>query len=476
MKSTLATLIRCSYLALLALPTAGCLDSERPGEADADAPFRGTLRVFVAPLNLQGVAEGVIDVGVGPTNAADAGWTRVRVSWIPKDGPAEVVAPCDVRDNPYSITADVIGVYADRLTELGDFGGAAPGESVEFQDSIIEPRQVDCVAGQETLTGFDVALMKPASQGFIETGVTLDAGELVRDAVWDLEVLDDATPQASIWKQRVSSSQYGDGHGTFSYVGPCSAETGTTTDGLVTTRLVGLYAASLTTEVWDWNAVGFYGDDAPDGVLEGWPVPPIARVFDCVLNQDVALYLRATLAQPVRTDRVIAARFGGAECEAEWACDARDAGAALTLSCTAAGEAAPALFLDDLVLRCAGREDVRLDPTATAVLEEQVGDGVATATWRVWPELDVAALSNGACTLAARATAATPQEDPHAVTVLDGVIAAGDIYPLLTWRIPVSDEAGPTCAPAALDLAGPVTMTYTSTGAAEAVAFPYRSR
>ncbi|PKN54848.1 MAG: hypothetical protein CVU56_24430 [Deltaproteobacteria bacterium HGW-Deltaproteobacteria-14] len=475
MKPTIATLRRSSFLALLALPIAGCLDSGT-GKTDPNAAFRGTIRVSVAPLNLQGVAEGLIDVGVGPASAADAGWTRVRVSWVPEDGPAELIAPCDVRDNPYSVTTDVIGVYADRLADVGDFGGAAPPEALPFQDPIIEPRRVDCVAGQETFAAFDIALMKPAEQGFLETGVTLDAGEVVRDAVWDLEVLDDATPRASIWKQRVSSARYGDGHGTFSYVGPCSAETGTTTDGLVTTRLVGLYAASLTTEVWDSNAVGSYGDDPPVGVLEGWPVPPIARVFDCVLNQDVALYLQATLAQPVRADRGTAARFAGAACEAAWACDAGDAGAALTLSCAAPGEAAPALYLDDLVLRCAGREDMRLDPTATAELEEQVGDGVATATWQVWPELDMAALSNGACTLVARGTAATPQEDPHAVTVVDGVIGAGDIYPLLTWRIPVSDEAGPICAPAALDLTGPVTVTYTSTGAAEAVALPYGSR
>lgn len=465
-----------SYLALVVLPLAACLDSAAPGGTDPDAAFLGTIRVTVGLPNLLRVGpEAVVDVGVGPTSATDAAWTQVRARWSFGDDPTEVVAPCDVRDNPYAVTMDVIGVYAERLTDPGDFGGAAPGESLAFQDPIIEPRQVDCVAGQETSVHFDVALMKPAMQGFLDTGITLDAGEVVRDAVWDLHVEDGATPRNTVWQQRVSSTQYGDGVGSFWFTGPCSAEAGTEAN-ITTTRLVGLYAAATTGPDLDWQTLGRFGDEAPGERLEGWPLPPIVRGFECVVNQDVFLPLAAVLADPARRDGSVAARFAGAECEAEWACDARDAGAALTLSCAAAGEATPTLYLDDLVLRCAGREDVRLDPTATAVLEEHVGDGVATATWRVWPELDVAALSNGACTLAARATAATPQEDPHAVTVLDGVIAAGHIYPLLTWRIPVSDDAGPTCAPAALDLAGPVTVTYTSTGAAEAVAFPYRSR
>ena len=83
----------------------------------------------------------------------------------------------------------------------------------------------------------------------------------VGDVVWDIEVVNGAG--ASVWQRRLSSSGYGDGAGSASYVGPCDADP-SVAQNTVKVWVVGVYGAAVGDE-----GVFSSGSDAGPGAVDG---------------------------------------------------------------------------------------------------------------------------------------------------------------------------------------------------------------
>jgi formylglycine-generating enzyme required for sulfatase activity len=242
----------------------------------------------------------------------------------------------------------------------------------------------------------------------------------VGDVVWDIEVVNGADPAEVVWQRRLSSSGYGDGAGSASYVGPCDADPAVA-DNTVRVWVVGVYAAPVTT-------LGSFASGAEAGVA-GAPMDfqnpttvggPLTRGVTCQQNADVAVQFDVALMRPAQQGFFdIAVNFNNIFCSAKFdCCDDSDgtAGCAtdgseditllfepggargptmvLGFACTAAvgTDVATVLYLDALELDCtaptdfgAGFEaDVVIDPAGSAgnqcVAGEVGGDECAAVT------------------------------------------------------------------------------------------------
>jgi len=221
----------------------------------------------------------------------------------------------------------------------------------------------------------------------------------VGDVVWDLEV--DNGDGDVIWQRRVTSSGYGDGAGSASYVGTCDADPDVD-DNTVKVWVVGVYAAAVT------DAGSFAsGADAGAGAVTGTPVDfenpteagPLTRDVTCVENADVFVQFDVALMRPAQQGFFdIAINFNNVFCSAKLDCcyddddDGCEAGEDITLlfdsggqrartfvlgfACTAgvSSDVATALHMDPIQLDCDVNSDaatfipdVTIDPGAAGV-------------------------------------------------------------------------------------------------------------
>ena len=206
----------------------------------------------------------------------------------------------------------------------------------------------------------------------------------VGDVVWDLEVVNGATTPETVWQRRVSSSRYGDGAGSASYVGTCDAAANPNT---VRVWVVGVYDAAVT-DMGAFNS----GSTADAGAVAGSPTPfqnptttgaPLTREVVCVEDSDVAVQFDIALMRPAQQGFFdVAVNFNNIFCSAKFDCcndantnDACDTGEDIALlftsgagrgrtmvlgfACTAGtdGGDATTLYMDPLTFDCTSPEN-----------------------------------------------------------------------------------------------------------------------
>jgi len=346
----------------------------------------------------------------------------------------------------------------------------------------------------------------------------------VGDAVWDLEVTNGAGQV--VWHKRVSSSGYGDGGGSASYVGTCDAGSN---DNTVKVWVVGVYGATI-------SALGSFDSGAVNGAT-GTALPfqnpttggPLTRTVTCSANQDVAVRFDVALMRPAQQGFFdIAVNFNDIFCSAkldccrdtgDGVCDASEdlnllfdaAGArartiVLGFACTAGTAAGveTALYMDPLGFNCgvaaAGTPDFTVSPAgsggnqcsagavSSCAIVDEPGDVAAddylfqVAVYRGEEALTSGGLAAhksywnvalgvtddiGDCTLMTRATADDTSDALDGMA--GGAVTAGAVYPYVSWDVPLA-----TCADEELsfDGTGTVRTRYTATGD-DATAFAY---
>ncbi|MFO0749958.1 MAG: hypothetical protein U1F43_30460 [Myxococcota bacterium] len=200
----------------------------------------------------------------------------------------------------------------------------------------------------------------------------------VRDVVWDLEVVNGATPPAVVWHARITSSRFGDGVGSASYVGSCDASPDAR-DNRVRLWVVGVYAAPVA-------APGAFGSAPPAGSLAFQnPTPydptattwaaPLAQPALCSENADTPVRFDVALLRPAQQGFFdIAVDFNDVFCSAKLDCCIEDANGAcasdlkllfdgagqrqttfvLAFACTGGvgSDVDTTLYFDDLELDC----------------------------------------------------------------------------------------------------------------------------
>ena len=178
----------------------------------------------------------------------------------------------------------------------------------------------------------------------------------VTDAVYDLEVLNGA--DQIVFQRRISSTAYGNGDGSASYVGPCDADSN---DNTVALTLVELYADGVLVSASDYKNPG-----------------RLERDFTCLANQDVAVSFDITLIRPANQGFFdIAVTFDNIFCSAKLDCKGSDGqpikllhtptggrGTTLVLgfACTTGNTAdITTLYRDNITLTC-GAQTVTVNP------------------------------------------------------------------------------------------------------------------
>ena len=184
MKPTLACL--ALTLSLLAVACAG-----EPLDAALDGPG---LAVNVAALNLAGVGDVVWDLEVrNGASTPQVVWQR-RVSssgYGDGAGSASYIGTCDASANPNTVRVWVVGVYSDPVDTVGSFAsgatGGASGNAVGFENPTAAAtpleRTVACSENTDVAVQFDVALMRPAQQGFFD--ITVNFNDVFCSAKFD---------------------------------------------------------------------------------------------------------------------------------------------------------------------------------------------------------------------------------------------------------------------------------------------------
>ena len=268
----------------------------------------------------------------------------------------------------------------------------------------------------------------------------------------------------TVWTKALSSTQYGDGSGAVSYIGPCDAATGTNT---VTLTLTALYdAAGLV-------PVGTYMNPTP-----------ISRQATCVENTDVPVQFDITLARQADQGFFdVAVQFDDLFCSAKFDCELpsgepiellfnaagqRDDTAVLAFACTGGADADTHLYLSDLEFDC-GATSFTVDPSlgpgrltlvpASLLPNAHLFDALVTrgdeplgGFRKIYWNTALGLTDVAGCTLSATGT------------VSDGPLAgqatpSGATYPLVAWDVDLD-----TCTRHALGGAdGVVSIRYTST-------------
>ncbi|TNF32176.1 MAG: hypothetical protein EP329_11040 [Deltaproteobacteria bacterium] len=369
-----------------------------------------------------------------------------------------------------------------------------------------------------------------ATRDFDGPGVAIDVAALnlqgVGDVVWDIEVENGATTPSVVWQRRLTSSGYGDGAGSASYVGPCDADPAANPN-TVKVWVVGVYDGAVSTaDAGTFNTT----HDGVTGTAIAFQNPtsaasPLTQTVVCQENRDVAVQFDVALMRPAQQGFFdIAVNFNDIFCSAKLDCcadtnangceagediqllfDATGARArtiVLGFACTA-GVADPGqtdLFMDALALDCDGADpfdaDVVIDPsgvtgnqcaagslaTCPAITagagvadtylyqvavfrgSEALTSGGVNAQKAYWNVALGVTASIASCRLRTRATADDALDDGD--NVVDGVIAAGTVYPYVQWDVTLDG----TCASEELTFGSdtaPVRAAYTGTGAAE---------
>jgi len=220
----------------------------------------------------------------------------------------------------------------------------------------------------------------------------------VGEVIWDLEV--DNGDGDVVWQRRVTSSGYGDGAGSASYVGSCDADPDVD-ENTVKVWVVGVYESAVAS-----GDAGVFASGDDSGV-SGTPVDfenptatatPLTQTVTCRDDADVAVRFDVALMRPAQQGFFdIAVNFDDIYCSAKLDCCADDGDGACTsdeeihllfesggqrgrtfvlgLACTAgvADGVRTALYLDPIALDCDVNSDaatfladVTINPAPTA--------------------------------------------------------------------------------------------------------------
>ena len=321
------------------------------------------------------------------------------------------------------------------------------------------------------LVGCSAPVDGPADAGRVQIDVAPLSLPGLTDAEYTVTVTNGAGGGGEVvWTKALSSTRYGDGAGSLSYVGTCDAA-----DDGVSTVTVTLDALRTATGVLDPSTY-----DNPGA---------ISKEVVCVSNGDVAVTFDLTVARQAQQGFFdVAVSFEDIFCSAKLDCETgsgddlellhnpatggRDLTAVFGFACTGSPSGSTYLYMDDLVVSCTGLDlDVRIDPTGRGNLDTNAApsanvDGylfgasvfrgvegfAGKAYWNVALGLDETTFEDaGDCTLVGRATASSepfPQE-------VDGFpLPEGSVYPVIDWSVQLSDASGRVCETHAVNEAG----------------------
>jgi len=283
-----------------------------------------------------------------------------------------------------------------------------------------------------------------------------------------------------VWERSgLTSDQYGDGAGSLAYVGPCDAETGTNSVELELTALYEGAGALIAADTYD-NPT------------------PIVRDIVCSENTDVAVTFDITLARRAQQGFFdVAVNFDDVFCSAKLDCvrsgtseplellhhpgGGRGLTAVLGFACTADPTAPSAdtfLYMDDPTITCANQGEpvtITFDVSGVgnvdlsgatnpggylfAAAVYRGNEALANkAYWNVAFGLDETTFGDlGECTLSTEATAASTELPAFP----DGFAPPdGNIWPVLTWDVVLSDENGRVCGAHAVGDGSEVAVAY----------------
>jgi len=282
----------------------------------------------------------------------------------------------------------------------------------------------------------------------------------VTDAEYTIRVTNAANGAGEVvWeKTSVASSQYGDGSGSLSYVGPCDADAGTNS---VTLTLEALYEGNGVL-----MTAGQYED--PGSLVQN---------VDCLENADVSVTFDITIMREAQQGFFdVAVNFQDIFCSAKLDCvrsgtdddlellhnpltGGRDLTAVIGFACTSSPTANTTyLYMNDPVVSCTGQPDddvivdvsgqgnvdLDVDPSANpgaflfgaAVYRGNEGL-LGKAYWNVSLGLnDQAYPALGECTLTGSATASRSE-----LTLGDQGFQLPDatVYPVVEWNVPLTN-------------------------------------
>lgn len=146
----------------------------------ADEPLRsgttptGTVDIEVAALSLDGIQDAcwraTVSNGAGPAQTV---WTRTLSSSQYGDGAgsASYVGACDASPgiDANTVSLELLGIYT---SPVADCDAAGPGEP--FQDPGVLTQRVTCRANEDARVTFNVAVLRPATQGFFDIAVNFE--------------------------------------------------------------------------------------------------------------------------------------------------------------------------------------------------------------------------------------------------------------------------------------------------------------
>ncbi|TNF32373.1 MAG: hypothetical protein EP329_10490, partial [Deltaproteobacteria bacterium] len=328
-----------------------------------------------------------------------------------------------------------------------------------------------------------LGLLIAVAGGCAEGGVAVDGPRLavdiaalslsgVGDVVWDVEVRNGASTPEVLWQRRLTSSGYGDGAGSASYVGTCDASSGVDSN-TVRVWVVGVFSGAV-------SAAGTFASGAPNGV-SGDAVDfqnptaggPLEQTVVCRENADVAVRFDVALLRPAQQGFFdVAVNFSSLFCSAKLDCEgpegaplellfdadgARARTVVVGLACTGdvATGARTYLYHDAVELACAGGRSAIVDASAgpgnlsegagitstgasplfgAAVYRGHEQLGFNKLYWNVLLGVEPTAAS---CQLT---TSATASPDPF----VGLATPAGATWPYITWDVAITDGGGLT--------------------------------
>lgn len=274
---------------------------------------------------------------------------------------------------------------------------------------------------------------------------------------------------ALVWRRSLDTDRFGR-DGSLTYVGPCDA------------------SASPNTVTLELDALRDASGQALDPAT--WVDPgPLARAFSCAPNTDTAVEFDLVIARRAEQGFFdIGVDFEDVFCSAKLDCvpellhqpgGARDTTAIVAFACTSGADQPTWLHHRPPEIVCPGRTIpiVAIGPPGNhgspapgvfEVASYRAKESLAPydkCFWNTAIGLDVAALGPD-CRLEATATASTGP-------LKDGLTPANAVFPILTWSVQLTDEAGAlACSASALDAPGSgVATRYTSASAP--AAFPF---
>jgi len=335
-----------------------------------------------------------------------------------------------------------------------------------------------------------IACLDEPSPDASRVAITVAPLELpgISDASYALTVTNSA--DEVVWTRTVTSSAYGDGAGSLSYVGPCDAD--------ASPNEVALELLSLTGTGGPLTAGSDFANPAPSG-------DPVVLSVTCEANRDVPVSFDLTVARAASQGFFdVGVEFSDIFCSAKLDCEsapgqplkllsnpatgARDQTAVLGFACTAGAGQDTWLHMSAVEISCAGGHTFTVDPAAgpgqlnptftgaadellfqAAIYQgEEQFAGFTKGYWNVALGLASTGYSTlGPCTLTARATATDGQ-------LSGGATPVGTRYPYVDWSVELVDDGGArSCTSHGLTEGTGVEVVYSDvTGVSFAASWP----